>query len=286
VTRDYQEVVTYSFVDAEWEADLGNVAPIPLKNPIASQMGVMRSTLWGGLLDCLRFNVNRKQPRVRIFELGRIFVTGEEGFDQPLRLAGVAFGTAVPEQWGDKARTVDFFDVKGDLESLLWPAADLEFHRATHPALHPGQGAEILQAGRRIGWIGTLHPRWVQKYELPHAPVLFEVAAEAVLARAVPKFIEVSKFPPVRRDLAVIVDENVDAEVMLAACRKEAPPQVTETAIFDLYQGKGIDSGKKSLAFRFLMQDTQKTLTDQEVDAVIARLTQVLSDRFGAKLRS
>lgn len=286
VTRDYQEVVTYSFVDAGWEADLGNAAPIPLKNPIASQMGVMRSTLWGGLLDCLRFNVNRKQARVRIFELGRIFVTGQEGFDQPLRLAGLAFGSAAPEQWGDKARIVDFFDVKGDLESLLWPVGDWEFQRAAHPALHPGQCAQIVEAGNAIGWIGTLHPKWVQKYELPHAPVLFEMTAEAALARVVPKFAEVSKFPPVRRDLAVIVDEHVEVGAMLAACRREAPSHVTEVAVFDLYQGKGIDSGKKSLAFRVLMQDTQKTLTDQEVDAVISRLIQVLSDCFGARLRT
>jgi len=285
VTRDYQEVVTYSFVDAQWEADLGRTAPIPLKNPIAAQMGVMRTTLWGGLLDCLRFNVNRKQPRVRIFELGRIFVTGEAGFDQPLRLGGLAFGSAEPEQWGLKARAVDFFDVKGDLESLLWPASDVEFRRAAHPALHPGQCAEIFRRGESLGWIGVLHPKWVQKYELPQAPVLFELAANAVLDRAVPKFVEVSKFPPVRRDLAVIVDENVETSIMLAACREQAPAQVTEIAIFDLYQGKGIDSGKKSLAFRVLMQDTQKTLTDQEVEAVIARLTQILSDRFDARLR-
>ena len=286
VTRDYQEVVTYSFVDAAWESDLGNANPIPLKNPIASQMGVMRSTLWGGLLDCLRFNVNRKQPRVRIFEMGRVFYASEHGFDQPLHLAGLAYGSVAPEQWGDKARTVDFFDVKGDLEGLLWPATAIEFRRAAHPALHPGQSAEIVSAGRVIGRLGALHPKWVQQYELPHAPVLFEVVAEALFARALPKFMEVAKFPPVRRDLAVIVDENAETGAMLAACRKEAPPQVTEVAIFDLYQGKGIDSGKKSLAFRILMQDTQKTLTEQEVDTVIARLTQVLFDRFGAKLRS
>jgi phenylalanyl-tRNA synthetase beta chain len=237
------------------------------------------------LLDCLRFNINRKQPRVRVFELGRIFLTGEGGFGQPLRLAGLAFGGAVPEQWGEKARAVDFFDMKGDVESLLWPAG-LEFRRGAHPALHPGQCAEVVADGKSIGWIGSLHPEWVQKYGLPQAPVLFELAGEGLLARAVPRFSEVSKFPPVRRDLAVIVDENVESAALLAACRAVAPTQVTEVAVFDLYQGKGIDSGKKSLAFRVLMQDTQKTLTDQEVDAVIARLTEVLADRFGAKLRA
>ena len=286
VVREYQEVVTYSFVDAEWEADLGNGGAIPLKNPIASQMGVMRTTLWGGLLDCLRFNLNRKQPRVRLFELGRIFATTDAGFDQPLRLGGLAYGSVAPEQWGDAARAVDFFDAKGDLEGFLWPLADLEFRRAVHPALHPGQSAQIVAGGHAIGWLGTLHPQWVQKYELAQAPILFEVEAGPLLVRALPRFSEVAKFPPVRRDLAVIIDENADAGAILAACRQEASPLVTELAIFDLYQGKGIDSGKKSLAFRVLMQDTQKTLTDQEVDAVITRLTQVLSDRFGAKLRS
>ncbi len=283
-TRDYQEVVTYSFVDAAWEADLGRTAPIPLQNPIASQMGVMRTTLWGGLVDCLRFNLNRRQPRVRIFELGRIFLGGEGGFEQPLRLGGLALGAAEPEQWGVKARAVDFFDVKGDVESLFWPSRPT-FHASSHPALHPGQCAEVRLDGKPVGWIGALHPKWVQKYELPQAPVLFELAAEAVLARPVPSYAEISKFPPVRRDLAVIVDEKVETGAMLAVCREQAPHQVTEIALFDLYQGKGIDSGKKSLAFRVLMQDTQKTLTDQEVDAVIARLTQVLSDRFDAKLR-
>ncbi len=282
---DYQEVVNYSFVDAASEADLGQVPPIALKNPIASQMGVMRTTLWSGLLTCLRFNLNRKQPRVRIFELGRIFLGGEGGFDQPLRVAGLAFGSVGPEQWGDRARAVDFFDVKGDVERLL-AFGDLDFRRATHPALHPGQSAEVLRDGVAIGWIGALHPRWVQKYELPGAPVLFELDADVALSREMPKFREFSRFPPIRRDLAVIVDEQVAVADLLRVCREVAPEQVTEIAVFDLYQGKGIDSGKKSLAFRVLMQDTARTLTDAEADAVMTRLTQVLSDQFGAKLRS
>ncbi|MEJ5210343.1 MAG: phenylalanine--tRNA ligase subunit beta [Burkholderiales bacterium] len=285
VLRDYHEVVTYSFVDAQWEADLGRGGAIPLKNPIAAQMGVMRTTLWGGLLDCLRFNVNRRQTRVRLFELGRTFHAVEGGFEQPQRLGGIAFGPAEPEQWGVASRPVDFFDVKGDVESLFGAGTALEFRRGEHPALHPGRCAEILCEGQSVGWLGSLHPRWVQKYELPSAPVLFELALAPLLTRPLPAYTEVSKFPPVRRDLAVIVDEKVEAGAMLAACRAAAPEQVTEIAIFDLYQGKGIDSGKKSLAFRILMQDTRKTLTDPEVDAVIAHLTQVLADRFGARLR-
>ncbi len=282
---DYHEVVTYGFVDAQWEADLGQGEPVALLNPIASQMGVMRTTLWGGLLDCLRFNLNRKQSRVRLFELGRTFHRAGEGFDQPLRLGGLAFGPAAPEQWGEPARPVDFFDVKGDLERLFPSPETLVFRRAGHPALHPGRSAEILYQGRPVGWLGSLHPRWVQKYELTAAPVLFELLAAPLLERPLPRYQEVSKFPPVRRDLAVVVDEKVEAGALLAACREAAPEQVTEIAMFDLYQGKGIDSGKKSLAFRILLQDTRKTLTDPEVDAVIARLTQVLAERFGATLR-
>ena len=285
VARDYQEVVTYSFVEPGWEADLaGNTHPVPLKNPIASQLSVMRSTLWGGLVDCLRFNLNRKQARVRVFELGRVFSVSKDGFEQPLRIAGLCYGSASPEQWGAPERGVDFFDAKGDLEALLWPQT-ASFERASHPGLHPGQAACVTVGGVAIGWIGILHPKWVQQYALPQAPVLFELDLAAVLICPLPKFSEISKFQPIRRDIAVIIGENVTSSAMLAALREAAPEQVTELAIFDLYSGKGIDSGKKSIAFRILMQDTQKTMTDLEVDTVITRLTQVLSDRFGAKLR-
>jgi phenylalanyl-tRNA synthetase beta chain len=285
VARDYQEVVTYSFVEPGWEADLaGNTHPVPLKNPIASQLSVMRSTLWGGLVDCLRFNLNRKQARVRVFEIGRVFSTGKEGFEQLLRIAGLCYGSAYPEQWGAPERAVDFFDAKGDLEALLWPQT-ASFERASHPGLHPGQAARVSLGGVAAGWIGVLHPKWVQRFELPQAPVLFELDLAAALICPLPKFAEISKFQPIRRDISVIVGENIVSHAMLTALREAAPEQVTELAIFDLYSGKGIDSGKKSIAFRILMQDTQKTMTDLEVDTVITRLTQVLSDRFGAKLR-
>ncbi|MBT9614440.1 MAG: phenylalanine--tRNA ligase subunit beta [Burkholderiales bacterium] len=285
VSRDYQEVITYSFVEPGWEAALaGNMNPVVLQNPIASQMSVMRSTLWGGLVDVLRFNLNRKQPRVRIFEIGRVFESTQSGVAQTMRLSALSYGAALPEQWGDKAREVDFFDLKGDLEALLWPEV-ASFEVAPHPALHPGQSARVFLGGKAIGWIGALHPKWVQQYGLPQTPVLFELAISIVLSCRLPKFSEIAKFPPVRRDIAVIVDENITSHALLVALREVAPEMVTDLAIFDLYSGKGIDSGKKSLAFRVLMQDTEKTLTDQEVETVITRLTQVLSDRFGAKLR-
>ncbi len=286
VARDYQEVITYSFVEPSWEANFaGNPNPILLKNPIASHLSAMRSTLWGGLVDCLRFNLNRKQSRVRVFEIGRVFGNSKAGFEQPSHIAGLCYGSVHPEQWGASERAVDFFDAKGDVEALLWPET-ASFTRAAHPALHPGQAARISLGGAAIGWIGVLHPQWVQHYALPQAPVLFELDLAAALRCKLPKFAEIAKFPPVRRDIAVIVDENITSESLLETLRENAPAQVAELAIFDLYSGKGIDSGKKSIAFRVLMQDTQKTMTDLEVDTVIIRLTQVLSDRFGAKLRS
>lgn len=285
--RDYQEVINYSFVDAAWECDLaGNDKPLALKNPIASQMGVMRSTLFGGLIDNLRFNLNRKQERVRLFETGRCFNAAEGGFDdQPERIAALCYGTAQPEQWGEPARAVDFYDVKADVEALLWPAA-ARFEAASHPALHPGQSAKVWLGGECLGWIGSLHPKWQQKYELPTAPVLFEFDTAALLRARVPAFSEISRFPAVRRDIAVVVDEGIAVQTLLDGMSEHLPELVTELALFDVYRGKGIDSGKKSLAFRVLMQDTRQTLTDEAVDAVTARLAEVLTSRFGAKLRN
>lgn len=288
VTRDYQEVITYSFVEPGWEMDFaGNAHPVPLKNPIASHLSVMRSTLLGGLVASLRYNLSRKQERMRIFEIGRVFhasQAGQAGIQQPTYLAALSYGAAQPEQWGIAGRNVDFFDAKGDLEALLWPGV-AKFERASHPALHPGQSARVLLNGVPVGWIGALHPKWVQQYELPQAPVLFEMEVDALRACHLPKFVEISKFQPIRRDIAVIVDENAASSDMLATLRDVAPKEVVELAIFDLYNGKGIDYGKKSIAFKILLQDTQKTMTDPEVDGVVTRLTQVLSDRFGAKLR-
>ena len=285
VARDYQEIVTNSFVEPDWEKNLaGNATPIPLKNPIASHLSVMRSSLMGGLLACLRYNLSHKQPRVRVFEIGRVFHSGPVGLDQPTYLAALSYAAALPEQWGSAQRNLDFFDAKGDLEALLWPTK-ASFERATHPALHPGQSARVILDGVAVGWIGVLHPQWVQQYELPIAPVLFEVALSAIFPCRLPNYAEISKYPPIRRDIAVIVDENIQYSEMLSALREAAPEQLTDLAIFDLYSGKGIDYGKKSIAFKILLQDTQKTMTDPEVDAVVTRLTQVLSDRFGAKLR-
>jgi len=293
--RDYQEVVNFSFVEAEWERDFcGNETPVRLLNPISVQHAVMRSGLAGSLIANVRYNLNRKQGRVRVFELGRVFRTDASvadgpltvgGIDQPLKLAAIAYGAARPEQWGLAQRNVDFYDLKGDIESLLVPW-QLRFERTVHPALHPGRAANVLIDGKQIGWLGELHPRWQQKYELPQAPVLFELDLEALLAAAIPAYREVSKFPPVIRDLAVVVDETVPAQALLEAMLGSRPAVVQDLWLFDLYRGKGVDAGKKSLAFRVVMQDTSKTLTDAEAEAAMAQLLQLLAQRVGAKLRT
>jgi phenylalanyl-tRNA synthetase beta chain len=288
--RDYHEVVTYSFVDAAWEADFAaNGSPIVLANPIASQMSVMRSTLIGGLVGALAANRKRQVERVRVFEIGRCFrreagAGPVDGFAQPMRLGGLAAGPAQPEQWGTATRRVDFYDVKADVEALFAPRR-LEFSKAAHPALHPGRCAELRLDGAAVGVIGELHPRWVQKYQLGTAPVLFEIELPALLATPFPAYVEVSRFPAVVRDLALVVPQSQALAPLLAGLKASAPDIVRDVALFDVYQGKGLAESEKSLAFRIVMQDTQRTLEDAEVDAVIADLLAVAGRNFGASLR-
>ncbi|VWB16342.1 phenylalanine--tRNA ligase subunit beta [Burkholderia lata] len=300
--RDYAETVNFSFVDAEWEQDFaGNDQPIRLLNPIASQLSVMRTTLFGSLISVLRHNLNRRADRVRLFEAGRVFLTdaaakaGEltvEGYVQPKRVGALAYGPALDEQWGAETRPVDFFDVKGDLEALLAPAA-ARFVKAEHPALHPGRSARIEVDGRAVGWIGELHPRLMQKYELPHAPVMFEVDTDALIARALPAPTDVSKFPPVRRDIAVVVDQAVEVQALFDEMKKalaeEACRFVQKVVLFDEFRAKSNTSGglaahEKSLAFRVTLQDAAGTLQDEVVDQAIQTLVERMA-RAGARLR-
>jgi phenylalanyl-tRNA synthetase beta chain len=301
--RDYSETVNFSFVDAEWEKDFaGNETPVKLLNPIASQLSVMRTTLFGSLIEVLRHNLNRRADRVRVFEAGRVFLkdaaikAGElaiEGFSQPKMIGALAYGPALEEQWGVASRNVDFFDAKGDVEALFAPVVP-RFVKAEHPALHPGRSARIEVAGHAVGWIGELHPRWLQKYDLPHAPVMFEIDAAALMDRALPTPSDVSKFPPVRRDIAIVVDQNVPVQALLdelenarseAACK-----HVTRVALFDEFRPKSNTSGglgvhEKSLAFRVTLQDTGGTLQDETVDTAIKTLVDRLARVHGARLR-
>jgi phenylalanyl-tRNA synthetase beta chain len=291
VDRGYQEVVNFAFVEEGWEADFSaNTDPIRLANPIASQMGVMRSSLIGGLVANLITNLKRKQNRVRLFETGRSFhrdtaASTVAGFSQPWKLACLAFGGALPESWGSGSRKVDYFDIKGDLEALLAPA-QLIFEKLLHPALHPGRSASVKLNGIIIGFIGELHPEWVQKYDLPQAPVLFEVDFEEVKVVKVPAYAEVSKFPSVIRDLAIVVDQSISLQTLLDGLKSRLPALIQDVQLFDIYTGKGVPENKKSLAFRIVMQDTQRTLQDSEVDAAVQHLMACLEQAFGAELRA
>ncbi|MEQ1835431.1 MAG: phenylalanine--tRNA ligase subunit beta [Candidatus Nitrotoga sp.] len=282
VARDYQETISYAFLDAAVERDLcANTTPITLKNPISRQLAVMRSSLLGGLIGALRINFVRKQSRVRLFEAGACF-TGES-HAQRERFAGLCYGPQLPEQWGGAARSVDFYDVKADVEALFAPAL-LNFVASPHSASHPGRSAQILLHGQVVGWIGELHPKWLQQYEISQGVVWFEVELDALISANVPHASEISKFPPVRRDLAVVVDESITTQSLLDAMLDSNISYVVEVALFDLYRGTGVGDGKKSLAFRVLLQDTQKTLIDSEIEQSIVRLAAVLQ-QHGAQLR-
>ncbi len=285
VAAGYQEVVTYSFVDESWERDLlGNNAPIKLKNPIASNLSVMRTSIWGGLLDTLCYNLNRKQDRAFLFEVGAVFHQVDGAYQETARISGLAYGSAKPEQWAATNADVDFFDVKANVDALIGKACSYE--KAEHNALHPGQSARILLNGKAIGWLGKLHPKWQQHYDLPKSTYLFELDASAVLSRQLPAYQEVSKLLPVRRDIAIVLDENIAVEAVLSAIRKASIPLVQDVALFDLYQGRGIADNKKSLALSVLMHDTQKTLTDSDADTVMTNLLQLLANNFDAALRN
>jgi phenylalanyl-tRNA synthetase beta chain len=285
VDRDYQEVITFSFVSSEWERALG-IEPNPIRvlNPIASNLDAMRSTLWGGLIETLRTNANRKQERVRVFEAGRCFFRDGESYGQPVRMAGLASGPALPEQWGVPKRPVDFFDVKADIEALAAPLA-LTTEAAEHPALHPGRSARVTIAGEAAGWIGELHPRLARIFELSSAPVVFELNVAVLAQQPTPAARPVSKLPMVRRDLAVVVDEAIPAQAVLEALAAVKPPPVDRLSLFDVFRGPAIGPGKKSLAILVLIQDTARTLTDAEIDEAVGVLLRELQSRFKAVLR-
>ncbi|HEY8024673.1 MAG TPA: phenylalanine--tRNA ligase subunit beta [Burkholderiaceae bacterium] len=296
---DYQEVVNYSFVEESWEADFcANTTPIKLLNPIASQMGVMRSSLVGSLVANVRYNLNRKLNRVRIFEIGAVYSRDDAIADGPLsvagyrqvkRIAALAYGPVVEEQWGQPSRNVDYFDVKADLEALFAPAT-LRFTKLEHPALHPGRSANVVLNDRVVGFIGELHPRWQQKYDLPLAPVLFELDIAVLQARDLPVYTEISKFPAVSRDLAFIVNQSLQAQELIDAfvAEKKSNPAceiMQAIVLFDEYRGKGLESDEKSLAFRFTLQDTQTTLHDDLVNAAMDKFKAIAFEKHGAKIR-
>jgi phenylalanyl-tRNA synthetase beta chain len=291
---DYREVINFSFVEPRWEADFaGEMNPIRLLNPIVSQQSVMRTSLIGSLVDVVRKNHFRKVPRIRIFELGRVFLRDAAardgplavaGLRQPMRIAAAAYGPALGEQWDSAARAVDFFDLKADLESLIAPLS-ARFEPAPHPAFHPGRSARVLLGGVAAGWIGELHPKWQRQYELAQPPVLFEVDAEPLQAVALPRPGRLSDQPVVVRDLALVFDADTPWEAVLEALEAEKPPIVRSLRLFSVYRGSELPAGTKSLAFRVVMQDTERTLTDAEADAARDALVALLGRKFSATLR-
>lgn len=301
--RGYQEVLNFGFIDADTEEKLaGNTNPIKVLNPIASQLSVMRSNLIGGLVQNLRQNLNRKASRVRLFEVGRVFNRNPEaqvgelsiaGYDQPIRVAGLAYGPALPEQWGTPSRSVDFFDVKGDLEALLAPL-ELKAKTFAHPALHPGRSAEltIKKRGKEItlGFVGELHPRLQQSYDLPGAPVVFEIDWAAIQDIGLPTISPISKFPAVTRDLAVVVDQSVSVAQLLDAMKAAKQLLVKKIDLFDEFKPSagrmgGMAENEKSLAFRLTLSDESGTLQDAQIEPVISALLDAMSVKCKARIR-
>ena len=297
----YQETINFSFVEERWEHELaGNPNPIKLLNPIASQMNVMRSSLVGSLLQVLKFNQARKAPRVRVFELGRVFLrdasvkgsdTAVEGFYQPMRVAGLASGSAEALQWGRKEQGADFYDVKGDVEALLGNL-QAEFVPGSHPAMHPGRCAQVMLGGRAIGFVGELHPKWRQAYELAQAPILFELDLDPVMQRVVPVFKSVAKFQAVQRDIAVVVADQVNhAALMTAIWAAPTAGLLQDAQLFDVYRPKpGLDApsgaGDRSLAVRLTLNSDDATLTEDQIESVVKAVVGQLTTDLGARQRA
>jgi phenylalanyl-tRNA synthetase beta chain len=295
----YFETINFSFVEESWERELaGNNDPIKLLNPIASQMGVMRSSLLGSLLQVLRFNLDRKAERVRVFEIGRVFTRDASvattdatvnGIRQPMRVAGLAYGDADGLQWARKAGAADFYDVKGDVEALLAPFKP-QFKAASHPALHPGRCASVWLDGLEVGVVGELHPRWRQGWDFTQAPLLFELDLDAVTARRVPAFEAVPKFQPAQRDIAVIVAHNVTHDAVLEAIHAAATGGLLRDALlFDVYKPKqaapGLAMQEKSLAVRLTLASSEATLTDAQIDAAVKAIVESIEQRLAGRLR-
>jgi len=287
--RGYQEAVTYSFVDPKLQAVLDpGREPLALANPISADLAVMRTSLWPGLVQALRYNQNRQEPMVRLFETGLRFVPVDGELKQERMIGAVAAGLSAPEQWSLPRRKVDFFDLKADVEALLALTGEPEafrFVRSAHPALHPGQAAEILRGDEVAGQVGLLHPAVERDLDLDGPVYLFELRL-AVLERArLPAFRELSRFPAVRRDLALVLDEAVSAEQLVACIRAVAGESQEEVRIFDVYRGEGIDPGRKSLAISLTFRDPSRTLNEAEINEALKRVVNALQTELNASLR-
>ena len=304
VDRGYQEAVTYSFVDPKVQSILNPELPsISLANPISSDMAEMRTTLWPGLVNAVAYNLNRQQTRVRLFETGLKFQQSANGTQQEPAIAGVITGPLNDKQWSQNDRNVDFYDIKADVEAILTLTGQADgfiFVADNHPALHPGQTAKIMRQSvqlnqkdadnkseefEHVGWVGAIHPGVIKQLDLPQGVYLFELNLAAISHRNIPHFTEIPKFPSIKRDIAVIVDENVNAQAVSDCIIRTSTAILSNLKLFDVYQGEGVDSGRKSLAYSLTLQDHQRTLTDNEVDVAIGDILVRLKEELGGTLR-
>jgi len=288
VDRGYYEAISYSFVDPKWQAAIDpDIAPVKLANPISADLSVMRTSIWPGLLRAVQHNLNRQQARVRLFETGLTFVKQGDELLQHAKVSGAITGQLVVEQWSDEARKIDFFDAKSDVEAILALGGldNVHFEKAEHSALHPGQTAKIFKNNQLIGWLGALHPNTQKMLDIEPPVYVFEVDQVALLKGAVPAFQPLSKFPEVRRDLALMVKQEIPVEDLVKSIKSVTSEILQEILLFDVYTGKGIDEGLKSVALGLILQGFSSTLTDEDVNKEINNIITVLNDRYGATLR-
>jgi phenylalanyl-tRNA synthetase beta chain len=289
VNRGYQEAITYSFVDPSFQKALDpEHPPIALVNPISADLAVMRTNFWPGLVKALAHNQKRQQTRVRLFEIGLSYLNEKDRVQQDKQLAGLVWGLALPEQWGVAKRPVDFYDLKADVEALLKLTRQFEsfsFAAAHHPALHPGQTAAILHKGVSVGWLGALHPAVEHELDLEGPVFVFQLPVDKLQLAPLSKFTELSKFPASRRDIALIADEQITAEAASNCIRAQGGELLQALYLFDVYRGKGIPEGKKSMAFSLILQDFSRNLTDLAVEETMLKITAGLQQKLGVTLR-
>ncbi|GEK12906.1 phenylalanine--tRNA ligase subunit beta [Aliivibrio fischeri] len=292
VDRGYHEAITYSFVEPEQQKLIvPEIEPLILPFPISAEMSAMRLSLWTGLINTVVHNQKRQQPRVRLFESGLRFIpeeSAENGMRQEMMLAGIIAGTRGEEHWDIATNTVDFFDLKGDLEAVLELTANelaYEFKAAKHPALHPGQTAAIVVDGKEVGFIGTVHPELERKFGLNGRTIMFEIEWDAINTRVIPEAASVSKFPANRRDIAIVADEAIASGDIVAECLASGGELLTSAKLFDVYRGQGVEEGKKSLAIALTLQSVERTLEEVDITSAVDAIVAAIGEKFSATLR-
>lgn len=289
VERGYHEVISYSFIDPGLQKLVEpEAAPLALSNPISSELSVMRTGLLPGLLNALKYNVHRQQKQLNLFETGLRFIQQEGDIGQDAMVAGLRYGSREPEAWNAASREwADFYDIKGDVERLLAMSGyrDFLFREFTHPSLHPGQAAEISRDGQSIGYVGAIHPRIVRELDLNGPVLAFELRLQALLSGKVPVFAPISRYPGIRRDIAIVIDQAHSWEMVESCIKQAGPAYLAEIRLFDVYAGKGVTSGRKSFAIGLILQEISRTLTDDEIESAIGRILKALHENLGATLR-